>query len=166
MKRSGKILKIVLFSILFNALSPVFAADTTPAPYEEDEFPTFLQDLRRFEIISLGAMPFVTLDTSLAYSSVRWARNDFASEYTPSLANSSSFDTEEQIGIILTSLGISVGIGVTDYVIRLIKRTSINKKRANRDDESVRITPISQDEEATLIQLPEAADDEVIEVEE
>ncbi|MCR4579685.1 MAG: hypothetical protein K5681_04990 [Treponema sp.] len=167
MKRKNKIIALILFSLIFNLASPLFAADTTAAPYEDDEFPVFLQDLRRFEIITLGAMPFVTLDTSLAYSSYRYVKNDFSSDYVPSLFGSSSFDSDEQIGIVLTALGISVGIGITDYIIRLIKRSS-SRKSTKLNDESVRIIPISQDPDAQLIQSPESTDEieEVPEVEE
>ena len=167
MKGKNLIIKLIIFSILVNISCPAFAADTSAAPYEKDEFPQFLQDLRRFEIISLGAMPFVTLNTSLAYSTVRYARNDFNSEYTPSLSNASSFDTDEQIGIILTSLGISLSIGLTDLVINLIKRSS--KKRNNKSDNKfINIIPLSEDPDAVLISIPqvEAENEEVIEVEE
>ena len=166
MKRNSRILKIVFVSLVLNVFFPLFAEDTSPAPYKKDEFPLFLQDLRRFEIISLGALPFVTLDTSLAYSTYRYIQNDFNSEYLPSLAASSSFDSDEQIGIILTSVGISLGIVLTDYIIRLIKRSGGKKKRMIKEDESVRIIPISQDKDAVQLELPEVNDSEVIEVEE
>ena len=72
MKIKEKILKTIIISLLLNLLplAPGLFADSTstsPAPYEKEEFPDFLHDLRRFEIITLGSLPFVTLDTSLAY---------------------------------------------------------------------------------------------------
>ena len=163
MKKNKRIVTIVLFSLVINLFSPfsLFAEDTTAAPYEDSEFPQFLHDLRRFEIISLGALPFVTLDASLVYSGIRYAQNDFSSEYMPSLMSSSSFSSDEQIGIVLTSLGISVGIGLTDFLIRFIKRTSEKNKKAIVDEDSIRILPISQDQEAIQIIIPEENVEEV-----
>ena len=169
MKIKEKILKTIIISLLLNLLPPapgLFAdsTSTSPAPYEKEEFPDFLHDLRRFEIITLGSLPFVTLDTSLAYSAVRYARHDFDSAYTPSLANAASFDSDEQIGIILTSLSITVGIGLSDYIIHLIKRTSKNRKKKMNDNKAVNIIPIEEDEDAMRISIPEAQTE--IEVEE
>lgn len=148
--------KILIFSLLINSAFPAFAEDTTAKPYEEDEFPQTLKDLRRFEIITLGALPFVTLDTTLVYSTFRYAKNDFNAAYKPDIFSSSSFSHEEQTGIILTSIGICVGIGLTDFIVQKIKRSSKNKKRQlNYDD--IAVVPISEDEDASIIPLP--ADD-------
>jgi hypothetical protein len=156
MKINNRIIKIVFFSFLLSLTPQLFADSTTAAPYEKDEFPVFLHDLRRFEIITLGSLPFVTLDTSLAYSTVRYVRHDFDSAYTPSLASSATFDSDEQIGIILTSIGISVGIGITDYIIHLVKRTSKNRKRAQNENKDVNIIPIEEDQDAVRINIPDA----------
>ena len=156
MKKSffKQLAKVLFFSILLTAYVPLFAEDkdTTPLPYEEDEFPTALKDLRRFEIISLGALPFVTLDTTIVYSGIRYASNDFNSAYTPDIFSKSSYTPEEQAGIILTSVGISVGIGLTDYIVQLIKRSSKAKKKQITYDD-ISITPISQDADAIKIEL-------------
>ena len=66
----------VTFVLLFAAAVNVFGqsnsntnkTDTTPEPYREDEFSQGLKDLRRFEIITLGSMPFITLNSSIAYN--------------------------------------------------------------------------------------------------
>ena len=74
-----RLVSLVLISALFlNFAAPVFADDTTPVPYDDKEFPQTLKDLRRFEIITLGALPFVTLDTTLVYSTIRYAKHDFS----------------------------------------------------------------------------------------
>ena len=155
MSRARQVLKIAMISLVLNVTAPAFAEDAVPAPYEAEEFPQFLHDVRRFSIISLGAMPFVTLDASLVYSGIRYAQNDFNPAYMPSLSTLASLDSDEQIGILLTSLGISIGIGLTDLVIRLIKRGGTKKRQPVRDDGFVLIVPISQDEDALLIEVPE-----------
>lgn len=147
------IVKIILASLLLNLCLPAFSEDTTPKPYDDDEFPQTLKDIRRFEIITLGALPFVTLDTTLAYSTYRYAKNDFNDAYKPDIFSSSSFSQDEQRGIILTSAGICLGIGITDLVVQIIKRnTKKRRKQINYDD--IAVLPISQDEDAYEIPLP------------
>ena len=162
------IAKILIVSILFNLCFPIFSEDTSPKPYEEDEFPQTLKDIRRFEIITLGALPFVTLDTTIVYSNLRYAQNDFDSAYKPDIFSSSSFTQDEQKGIILTSLGICVGIGLSDLIVQLIKRSSKKRKQEiNYDD--IAVIPIAEDEDASVIPLPEnnaEAIDTVQEIEE
>lgn len=152
MKKKSLIAKIILFSIFLNIGLPAFSADTNPKPYDNDELPQTMKDLRRFEIITLGALPFITLDTSLAYSTWRYAQHDFDAEYKPDIFAASSFSQEEQRNLILTSLGICVGIGLTDLIVQIIKRS--HKKRtlqASYDD--ITILPLS-DEEGQEVRLP------------
>lgn len=158
--------KILIFSLLLFTVMPAFSEDTTPKPYDEDEFPQTLKDIRRFEIITIGALPFVTLDTTLAYSTFRYARNDFNEAYKPDIFSSSSFNQEEQKGIILTSVGICVGIGVTDLVVQLIKRSVSRKKKPEINYDDIAVIPISEDEDASIIPLPSERSEEIQEIEE
>ncbi len=149
---------ILIFTLFFTSLTPIFADEESnkPKPYAKDELPQSIKDLRRFEIITLGALPFVTLDTTLAYSTYRYGKHDFSDEYKPDIFSKSNFTQDEQRGIIITSVGICVGIGITDLVIQLIKR-SAKKKRERQiityDDISV--VPLSEDPEASEIPLPQ-----------
>ena len=152
------IVKIILASLMLNLCLPAFAEDNTPKPYEDDEFPQTLKDIRRFEIITLGSLPFVTLDTTLAYSTYRYAKNDFNDAYKPDIFSSSSFSQDEQRGIILTSATICLGIGITDLVVQIIRRNTKKRKRQiNYDD--IAVVPISQDEDAFELPLPEKDSD-------
>ena len=156
--------KILFVSLFINFCCPAFSEDTTTKPYEDDEFPQTLKDIRRFEIITIGALPFVTLDTTLAYSTYRYAKNDFDSAYQPDIFSASSFSQEEQKGIILTSVGICIGIGLTDLIVQLIKRSS-KKKKAQVNYDDISVIPISEDEDAQIIPLPkdEAKDETSVE---
>ncbi len=161
--KKNLIAKILIFSLLLNISVPAFAADTTPKPYDSDELPQTMKDIRRFEIITLGALPFVTLDTTLAYSTWRYVQHDFDSAYQPDIFAASSFSQEEQRNLILTSLGVCIGIGLTDLIVQIIRRS--HKKRANQINyDDISIIPISEDEDAQIIPLPSA--DEEIEVQE
>jgi len=151
------IAKILIFTMLFNICSPVFSqtTDSTPKEYTEEEFPQALHDLRRFEIVSLGALPFVTLNSTLVYSGIKWIDNDFDPAYSPNPfapKSDSGYTTEEQMGVLLVSLGISVGIGLTDYIVRVIKRNS-KKKKANKTNKNITISSIENDPTATKITL-------------
>ncbi len=149
------IARILIIALLLNSLTPVFAEDTTPKPYNKDELPQGIKDLRRFEIITLGALPFVTLDTTLAYSTYRYAMHDFDSEYKPDIFSQSNFTQDEQLGIIITSLGVCVGIGITDLIVQIIKRSSKKKKERQITYDDISVLPISEDPEADEIPLPE-----------
>ncbi len=168
MKIKRLVFKLLILSFFVISAFPLYAEDSAPKPYEEDEFPQSLKDLRRFEIITIGALPFVTLDTTLAYSTYRYARNDFDDAYKPDIFSPSSFTQEEQKGIILTSVGVCVGIGLTDFIVQIIKRSSKRKIRpVNYDDISV--IPISEDEDAAIIPLPQTdseANETIQEIEE
>ena len=164
--KKNLIAKILIFSLFLNISFPTFAADTTPKPYDSDELPQTMKDIRRFEIITLGALPFVTLDTTLAYSTWRYIQHDFDADYKPDIFAASSFSQEEQKNLILTSFGVCVGVGLTDLIVQIIKRS--NKKRAsqiNYDD--ISIIPISEDPDAQIISLPQTSDEtDIQEIEE
>ena len=70
-----KLTAVILSFSLFTSF--MFGAETkNPEPYNKEEMPQTLQDLRRFEIITLGAMPFVMLDTTLGYSIYHTVKKD------------------------------------------------------------------------------------------
>ena len=140
-----KITAIILIFSLF-AQNLFSAASKTPEPYSDNEFPGFLHDLRRAEIITLGAMPFITFNATLGYSLSKFAFNNFDLQYfvNPFAQSSdSSFSTDEQIGIILTSLGISLCIGITDFIVNSVKRSNA-KKKINNPNNPVKINPIKR----------------------
>ena len=135
MKKSLLLLLIIsLFSQ--NLFADTSSTSTTPKAYDDDEFPQALLDLRRFEIITLGSMPFVMLDTTLAYSAYKYASGKSTSF---NFLNSSSYDKDETKKIILTSLGISASIGLTDFIVRLVKRSKAKKASRNLYNENLNI---------------------------
>ena len=135
MKKS--LLLLLLISIFSqNLFADTSSTSTTPKAYDDDEFPQALLDLRRFEIITLGSMPFVMLDTTLAYSAYKYASGKSTSF---NFLNSSSYDKDETKKIILTSLGISASIGLTDFIVRLVKRSNANKASRNLYNENLNI---------------------------
>jgi hypothetical protein len=131
--------KLIALLLLISFSFCVFAEEAhTPAPYEEDEFPSWTIDLRRSEIVTFGTLPFVTLGVTIGYSFFRYAKNGFDSDYLPNpLAKSSAaanLNSDEQIGIFISSGIISLIIGIVDYVISRIER-----KRADENSENERL---------------------------
>lgn len=106
------------------------AADPVAKPYGADEFPEWAEDLRRFDVITIGSWPLSFLFSSIAYDVGRWAHlsstePERASQYAPLLfspPNKPANTIEETQTIIYISIGLSLGIGITDYIIGQIKR--------------------------------------------
>lgn len=151
---------LLFFSLLSQNL---FGAENsseshTPEPYNQEEFPQALKDLRRFEIISLGSMPFVMLDCNMVYSGVLYAQGK-TNSFNP--LSTSNYTSEQQVGLILTSLGISLGIGLTDLIVQNIKRNKVTKKAKKIKNESISVTPIEEDPDAVKIPVPQIEDSEV-----
>ena len=157
MRKIIKILTAAIFLLFIN--NSIFAqssntTDTTPAPYEENEIPQALKDVRRFEVITLGSMPFVTLDAAIVYNGYKYATGK-ADKFNP-LATA-DYKPDEMKKIIITSLCVSAGIGLTDYIIRLIKRKSSQKK------EKMEASGISieNNPDAVKIQVPQKPEEEI-----
>ncbi|MBO4533395.1 MAG: hypothetical protein J5726_06840 [Treponema sp.] len=142
--------KLFIAAVIFFALNQAFvfgqsnqSKSTEPKPYSSDEFSQALQDLRRFEIITLGSMPFVTMDTAIVFNGIKFATgktqtfNPLATaDYTP----------QEMKSVILTSLCISAGIGITDFVIQIIKRNKKSRDVDLSDAIKIEVEPQEEDE--------------------
>ncbi|HAH62243.1 MAG TPA: hypothetical protein DCL73_09130 [Treponema sp.] len=150
--------KILILICACTIVLPSYADDsttTTPEPYTDDEFPQFMKDARRAEIITLGAMPFVTLNATFGYSFVRYCQHDFSSDYFPNpFSKTSSYTEDEQKTILFTAIGISVGIGLTDLIVSIVKRNIKKQKLLRENTGPIQITPIEQDEDAVQLPLP------------
>ncbi len=145
----------LLFSLLVNTLG--FGASTTdshtPEPYAPDEFPSWLKDLRRAEIITLGAMPFITFNVTLGF----WAINGFDDAHSPFDGTTESgitkYTNSQTVGILLTSLGISAGIGISDFLVHLLKTQNITNKNKKKMG-NINIESVTDDPDAVKIPLP------------
>ena len=141
--------------------------DHTPVPYTKEEFPLWQRELRRFEILSFGALPFVTLLSFWGYDMIRAARHPKDPAYYPwpfkQADKAVALTEKEQLGVFLTAAGISVTIALIDITYRAIKRSAA-KKRLEREnaftEDPIQFTLIKpSDEEAaqTLKLMTDAA---------
>lgn len=113
---------LVLFILLSAFININLFSQNQPKPYDNQEFPQYANDIRRFEIISFGSLPFVMLDSVLIYSTIKWGLNNFHGGFPNPFTAKNSFSTQEMTGIILTSIGISLCIAITDLIINQVKR--------------------------------------------
>ena len=164
----------ILVSLVLLASMPLAAAEPTVTiePYTKDEFPGWLQDLRRAEIVSLGSLPFVTLGVTLGYSLYRYFSHGMDSNYFPNpFAKSSSaarLTTDEQLGILFISLGVAAAVGITDFTISSIQRHQRKKAEIQRNSEGIEIIPLDDGMEALPLeevdlQEPPSSQQEMVE---
>ena len=126
--------KLISILLLISFSSLLFADSTTPEPYGENEFPDWANYLRRYEVITLGSIPFTTMGVTTVYTIYRYINNGFDKEYLPNpLALTSSaakLDSDEQKMILMTAIGTSIVAGTVDLIIHIIKKEKAKKKNA------------------------------------
>lgn len=144
-------LSLCVFSI---STFPCFAEESTTAePYTSEEFPIWAKDLRRTEIISFGSLPFVTLGVTIGYGGYLYATGAIDSFPNPLNKSENSLDTDQQITVLEMSVAISLGLGLTDYIINLLQRSSKNRrlKKIQESKEKILVTPLTSEEAAELL---------------
>ena len=167
MKHTKKIAFLIFFVSLFSVF-PVYAEDTTvsrtPDPYGAEEFKQWQKDLRRFEIITFGALPFVSLLSFWAYDIGRSIAHKGDPAYNPWPIKDAkvavSLTEKEQLGIFLTAVGISLGVAIIDLTYRSIKRANAKKREEKNEEEAILLIPIEENKsEETETSKTEESDD-------
>ena len=154
--KNKRIFAAFIIFLFFGVENCFCETNTSPEPYSDDEFPQFMLDLRRFEIITLGSMPFITLNSSIVYNGYKFATGK-SDTFNP-LATA-DYSQDEMENIIITSLCISAGIGITDYIVNLVKRSRI-KRRLRQQDSNI---SIEEDPNAVRIPLPSKESSDITE---
>ena len=122
-------------------------------PYSDDEFPEWLRIVRRFEIIAIGSFPIAYLNANILYDVGRfgalafqyevlktpdsqWGDSSSANyylQYAPLFfapSNKPSNTDKENLGVVLSSIGLSLGIAVIDLIIGLVEEDQKKKQEA------------------------------------
>lgn len=141
--------RFAAFALMIAFLAPLGAETTTdthePVPYEKNEFPDWIKDLRRAEIITFGSLPFITFSASIYYDIYRYYDHDKESGYEPWPFKKSdtavALSEDEQKRLVVISACISVGVAVFDYGFRAVRR-AIRNKRAEREHQLI-VDPIT-----------------------
>ena len=152
-----KIIAILVFlsfssSLLFAASSSSSSSSlnksTTPEPYDKNEIPDWAKYLRRFEIVTLGSLPFTTMTATTVFTTIRWAKNDFDSTLIPNpfafTSTEADINQDEQKIVLFSALGASLLIGLIDISIFIAKTEKA--KKANRSVLPPNVTVVNKDE--------------------
>lgn len=144
------------FALLTILSFSAFADDLTISdaePYNEKTIPQWVKDMRRGEIITLGSWPFTTLMVSLSYSMGMYALHNGDSSYfrNPFSSSGDGYSFGEIRDILLVSAAISVGIGVTDLIVNIVKRENAKKKRNAEQLKNITVMPVDSLEDRMFI---------------
>jgi len=132
-----KITLLLLLVVVPALLVPAQTDTTTPSIFESTNVPQWVKDLRRWEIIAFGSIPFTMLTATFAMDMYRWQNAngmDFSAEgrrYAPwplKSAGAVVMKSREQEMVFVIAASLSVGIAMTDLLIVKIKRYRARKK--------------------------------------
>lgn len=154
MKRRLLYVISVLLFISLGAQS--LSADPSSSDYDEIEFPQWVRDLRRTEIITFGSLPFVTLWTTVGYSLY-----EYGEFRNPLDKSTGSFTEADQWNIIKISAATCIALGLTDLTINLISRArKSGRLRKERGMQAFTITPAGQTERGRPPSLEDESDEQ------
>jgi hypothetical protein len=138
--------RTVFFLLLLAAAVLRMPAQTTPispSTSAATELPQWAKDLRRFEIIAFGAIPFAMFTATFAMDMFRWSENtkangmnfldfsDAGRRYAPwplKSAGAVAMESDEQKLTITIAASLSIAVAVTDYIIVQVKRNKARKR--------------------------------------
>ncbi|MDR0410822.1 MAG: hypothetical protein LBH75_02470 [Treponema sp.] len=132
---SGKIVAVLL--ILTSAPLCGQTIDNNPLRYDPSEFPQWARDLRRFDVITIGAFPFAFFTATFFTDMMRWSQNDWQMTYSPwPLKPAGAYETtdDEKLTVLGVAFIIAIGVAVLDLVVINIKR---HKTRTLNDDSAI-----------------------------
>ncbi len=127
--RSSAWKTFLLSALLIFASLPAFPEEnSTPyTPYEAAEFPLWARDLRRFEVVFFGTVPFSFFYASAGYSLYTYASHNWAREYAPAILGNRTppiLTNSEKLQIIGVSLTLSAAAAVVDFCIGAVTRSN------------------------------------------
>jgi len=166
---TGKKFALLLILTMVPVLWVPAQTDDMPSIFESPNVPQWVKDLRRWEIVAFGSIPFTMLTATFAMDMYRWQDAngmDFSEEgrrYAPWPMKSTGaivMKSKEQETVFVIAAGLSVGIAMADLVITQIKRYQARKKAEALPVGTVIITRKPWSEETPEAQDGIDADDE------
>lgn len=119
---TGVCLLLIFCQSLFGQAQEINGPLTEPLPYQDVEFPQWAHDLRRYEVIAVGAFPLTYILSSLVYETVNLVNNNGQDEFS---LYSQKSQADLKI-LLISSAAVSVGIATADLIIGKVKK---NKQR-------------------------------------
>ena len=130
---------LIAFPLVPPSRVPAAQEDTeVPLPYDREEFPDWAWDLRRGEIIALGAFPVAMIISGIGLQLGRFAiksveEGQFSQEYAPfflSTRTGPRYEQNERAGLLVSAGIISIGVALADYILgRREQRRSADETR-------------------------------------
>jgi len=151
-----KLFLIAIFFILLTA--PVFqltaqsSSPSSSAVFDTTNFPQWVKDMRRWDIIAFGAFPFAMFTVTFITDMCRWGDNagmDFSEsgrQYAPwplKSAGAVEMTKDEYIRTIWIAAGLSASVAVTDLIIHKVKKSKERRRMESKPAGTIeiRITP-------------------------
>ena len=124
------------FLLLLLACATVQAQQKVPAPRgpplptRTTSSPSWARDLRRAEIIFVGSIPFTMFFTFEGYDTYRYVANGLDPLYAPwpfRPGSTQLYSDQEKIGLVVTSLSLSLLVATADWIIGRIHERSARR---------------------------------------
>jgi hypothetical protein len=134
---SGKKITVLFLLLTVPAFFITAQSSTTPPSnsFITPDMPQWAKDLRRWEIVAFGSIPFTMFVTTFAMDMYRWNNAngmDFSDRrYAPwplKSAGGVPMEWQEQERVFIYAAGLSVSIAFIDFAIVQIKRYRARKK--------------------------------------
>ncbi|MFO7849779.1 MAG: hypothetical protein R6V67_07450 [Spirochaetia bacterium] len=118
----------LLFLSLFTSSPSLFAEEKNNEskeysyePYRKEEFPQWVRDLRRFETLLIGSLPFAFFFTNTGYDTYAYVSRDFDQRYLPLFFGSSpekeEYRQDTRMQRLAVSISLSGAIALLDYLL-------------------------------------------------
>ena len=92
-------------------------------PYEKAEFPGWLLDLRRAEVIFIGSLPLTLLFSSLSYDGYRLLRAALQPDAIQTAgAEAGSYTPAESSGLLIAGLSVSALVAILDFILGRLEK--------------------------------------------
>jgi len=131
------LLAIPAFLVPAQTSSSTTTTDTNNNFFDIGGAPQWVKDLRRWEIVAFGTIPFAMFLTTFGMDMFRWSKangmnfSDEGRKYAPwplKSAGAYSMTSKEMETTLLIAAGLCVTVAFTDLVINLIKRAKARKR--------------------------------------
>ena len=119
MRPTARLIVCVFALLIFGGFAAP-AEDHTPKPYSPDEFPVWMKEMWRAEVIAVGSFPFTLFATLEVYDSVRYFSNALNPSYAPwpfGSGSAASYSASESGWLAVSAVSLSAVIAAIDFVI-------------------------------------------------
>jgi len=132
-------LLLLLLTVLpiINIPAQTTQTNVIPSILESKELPQWVKDLRRWEIVAFGSIPFTMFTATFAMDMYRWNNanglsfTDEGRRYAPwplKSAGAVVMKSKEQETVFIAAASLSVAIAVADQIIVQVKRHKARKR--------------------------------------